>query len=93
MASKNKENIERSFLPLKEAATYLGIKKSTLYAYCQQRIIKFFKVRNRKIYFLIEDLNNFVLNEENLVKSKSQIENESVQKIRELQGSNNGKKG
>lgn len=75
---------ERSFLPLADAAIYLGLQKSTLYAYCSQRLLKFYKVRNRKIYFLKEDLDNFILNEQNLVKSQKQIEEEAQQHIQKM---------
>ncbi|MCK5050806.1 MAG: helix-turn-helix domain-containing protein [Candidatus Cloacimonetes bacterium] len=76
-----KEKTERSIMSLVQAADYLSLKKSTLYAYCHKHIIRFYKVRNRKVYFLKEDLDNFVLNEKNLVKSAQQISEEAAQHI------------
>jgi excisionase family DNA binding protein len=72
---------KRKFLTLAEAAEYLGLQKSTLYSYCKQRLIRFYKVRNRRNYFLKEDLDNFIINESNLVKSQSQIDEEAEQHL------------
>ena len=65
------------FLTSDEAAEYLGIAKITLYTYTHKRIIPFYKSR-RKIYFKLEDLENYVLNSKNRIKSIAEIEEEAA---------------
>lgn len=77
MEKTKRNTIQKSFISLDEASVYLGIKKSTLYSYTHNRIIPFYKPR-RKIYFKIEDLDNFVLNETNHCKSTTEIEAEAL---------------
>jgi excisionase family DNA binding protein len=67
----------RKFITVEDASTYLGIKKSTLYSYTHKRMIPFFKP-SHKIYFRIEDLNSFVMNEDCYFKSQEQIEVEAL---------------
>jgi hypothetical protein len=74
-------SIDRPFLSLASAAIYLGLKKSTLYSYCNRRMIRFYKINSRLNYFLKEDLDEFILNENNLVKSESQIKEEASEQI------------
>ena len=73
----NKTQIQKSFLTSDEAAEYLGIAKITLYTYTSRRIISHYK-KNRKLYFSLEDLENFVLNKDNRIKSTEEIEQEAV---------------
>lgn len=75
---------EKNFVSLTEAAEYLDLQKSTLYAYCRQRLIPFYKVNGRKNYFLRQDLDNFIINDRNLVKSQRQIEVEAEKHLREM---------
>jgi excisionase family DNA binding protein len=72
--------IESPFFSLSSAADYLHLKKSTLYSYTHKRVIPFYKLRGRKIYFRKEDLDNFITgeNDSNLVKSQKQIESEAI---------------
>jgi excisionase family DNA binding protein len=56
---------KKPFLTIQEASEYLGISKNTLYGYSSKGILPFYKIRNRKIYFRISDLNKFVLSPEN----------------------------
>lgn len=67
---------QRSFLTADEAAEYLGIAKITLYTYTSKRVIPFYKTR-RKIYFKVEDLENYVLNSNNRIKSTEEIYQEA----------------
>jgi len=71
-----KDSIPKAFLTTEETAAYLGIAKITLYTYTSKHILTYYKSR-RKLYFKISDLDDFVLNDNNRVKSKSEIENES----------------
>jgi hypothetical protein len=70
-------------LDIDEAKKYLSISKNSLYGYgyTSRNIIPYHKVQGRKIYFSVEDLNNFVLNKNNRYKSNEEIETEAVTKI------------
>ncbi len=59
---------KKSFLTIQETSEYLGISKNTLYGYTSKGILPFYKLRNRKLYFRISDLNKFVLSPENRVE-------------------------
>lgn len=78
---KEASSIKRPFLTMDEAANYLGISKATLYRYTCDNVLAYFKVRNRKNYFLKSDLDDFVLNSKNRCKSQSEIESEAATKI------------
>ena len=58
---------KKPFLTIQETSEYLGISKNTLYGYTSKGILPFYKIRNRKLYFRISDLNRFVLSPENRV--------------------------
>jgi excisionase family DNA binding protein len=68
----------RQFLNAEEAAAYLGIAKITLYTYTSKRIIPYYKSR-RKIYIKLADLDDFILRDQNRVKSVEEIEGEAKQ--------------
>jgi len=59
---------KKPFLTIQEASEYLGISKNTLYGYTSKGILPFYKLRNRKVYFRISDLNRFVLSPKNRVE-------------------------
>ena len=59
---------KKPFLTIQETSEYLGISKNTLYGYTSKGILPFYKLRNRKLYFRISDLNRFVLSPENRVE-------------------------
>ncbi len=50
---------ENKFLSFKEAVTYLGISKSTLYKLTSSKQIRFYKPKG-KIFFKQEDLESFM---------------------------------
>lgn len=81
MKTHDEKKNESPFLSLQEASRYLKLQPSTLYSYTHKRVIPFYKLRGRKIYFKKEDLDNFILSETNLVKSKQQIETEAISNI------------
>ncbi len=64
---------ERPFISIKEASKYLDIPLATLYSFTSKRTIPFFKLNDRKIYFSIEELDKFILNHNNKIKSKEEI--------------------
>jgi len=63
--SQVKTNEQRPFLTLDEASQYLGIPKNTIYRYTSQGALTFYKLRNRRLYFTINDLNKFVMDGKN----------------------------
>lgn len=71
----------RPFLTLEDAAEYLCISKHTLYVYTSKGIIRFYKLQGRRIYFKIDDLNHFILNEKNLSRSQDEIEEEAATRL------------
>jgi excisionase family DNA binding protein len=78
---QKKNKLESPFLSLQEASEYLKLKPSTIYSYTHKRVIPFYKLRGRKIYFRKEDLDNFIMNDMNLVKSKKQITSDALTNI------------
>jgi hypothetical protein len=76
--AKNEKVSRKTFMDLAEACEFLRLKPATLYSYNVNRVIPFYRIRGRKIYYRVEDLENFILNETNLVKSKQQIESEAI---------------
>ena len=73
--------MEKKFLTLTETTKYLGLSCATIYSYTHNKIIPFYKLRGRKLYFLKEEPDNFIINEDNHVKSKTQLENEVLNNI------------
>lgn len=66
---------QKPYLSLEEAATYLSLKKSTLYQYTSKKILPFYKIR-RKILFKVDELNEFI--ENHRVKTSDEIEEEAL---------------
>jgi len=67
---------QKPFLTSEEASQYLNIALITLYTYTSKRAIPFYKAR-RKLYFKREDLDNYILNNDNRVKSADEIQREA----------------
>ncbi|MBN1970786.1 MAG: helix-turn-helix domain-containing protein [Candidatus Delongbacteria bacterium] len=57
---KNQAVSTKKYLSLEEAAEYLNLSKSTLYTYSSKGLIRFFKLRGRKLYFTVNDLDRFI---------------------------------
>ncbi len=57
-----------------EAASFLRVRVGTVYQYVFRKILRHYKLNNRRLYFKLEDLQNFVINEQNLVQSNKEIE-------------------
>lgn len=70
------KHANKTFLTAEEAADYLGIAKITLYTYTSKRVIPYYKSR-RKIYIKLVDLDEFILNENNRVKSTRELQQEA----------------
>jgi excisionase family DNA binding protein len=72
---------QKPFLNIKAASEYLGISKNTLYTYTSKNAIPYYKLRGRRVYFKIDDLDNFILNKKNRYKSNDEIEMEASTRI------------
>lgn len=77
MKKQSETQIESPFMDLAEASFYLKLKPSTVYSYTHNKVLPYYKLRGRKLYFRKDHLDNFILNEANLVKSIDQIESEA----------------
>ena len=64
----------KEILTLEEAAEYMGMKKSYLYKLTSSNKFKFFSPLGKLIYFLKEDINDFLLQNPN--KTISSIEDD-----------------
>ena len=72
---------DKPFLSIDEASQYTKIPKATLYIYVSKGIISYHKLNNRRVYFRVEDLNNFLINKKNRFKSNTEIESEAMTKV------------
>lgn len=57
---KAKNIISEDLLTMDQAADFLKIKKSYLYKLTSDKLIKHYKPGGKKIYFLREDLSNYI---------------------------------
>lgn len=57
------DTFEKKFYSIDEIATLFGIPKSALYQLTAKKLIKHYKP-GRRLYFTIEDVNNYILNSE-----------------------------
>ena len=78
---QTQSEIESPFLSVTDAANYLRLKPATIYSYLHKKVLRHYKLRGRKIYFLKKDLDDFILKDENLVKSNQEIEDEAIAMI------------
>ena len=83
MNQQTQTKIESPWMTVEEAASYLRLQVSTIYSYLHKRVLKHYKLRGRRIYFKKEDLDNFIMgdNDLNLRKSQKQIEAEAISNI------------
>lgn len=52
--------MKNNYISFKEAVDYLKVSKSTLYKLTSNREIEFYKPNGGKIYFKLEDLDNWI---------------------------------
>ena len=71
----------KPFLTIDEASQYTGIPKQTLYQFTSKGRIPFHKLNDRRLYFSIDDLNEFILNNNNRRKSNAEIETEAITQL------------
>ena len=70
----------RPFIDLEEATSYLNLSKHSIYSLTSRNEIPYYK-RGRKIYFSIDELNNWVLQKENKIRSRDEIESLAATKV------------
>ncbi|MBN2789909.1 MAG: helix-turn-helix domain-containing protein [Candidatus Delongbacteria bacterium] len=66
------EKTKKTHFTFKETQEYLGVSKSTLYKYNMYNVIPYSKPNGRKVYYKIEDLNNYLLR--NPIRSEEQLD-------------------
>lgn len=60
--TNRQDNLSKEFLTVVEAAKYLSISESALYKKTSNKEIPYYVPGGKKIYFLKEDIDNWVLN-------------------------------
>lgn len=68
----------KPFMDMDEACEYLSISKHTMYKYTHKKIIPFYRLNGRKLYFKREELDAFILNKANRVSSQEEIESKAA---------------
>ena len=61
---EDKSNIDADLVKLlnaNQAAQHLSLSLSTLYKLCSRKVIPYFQPGGKKIYFLVTDLNKYIL--------------------------------
>ena len=76
MKAQQERMIKRPFMNLDETAEYLGLAKQTIYGYVHQKKLPHLKVNGKKLYFKVEDLDNFIMKSD-YIKSDEQIDQEA----------------
>jgi excisionase family DNA binding protein len=70
----NQNILRKTFLTIDEAAIYIGLEKTTLYRYCSDGKLDYYKPNKKNVYFRRTDLDDFL--EKSKQKSKRTIDNE-----------------
>lgn len=63
---------KKPFINLQEATKYLNVTRHTIYGWTSKNKIPYYKA-GRKIYFSIDELNNWILNKDNKIRSMDEI--------------------
>ena len=66
---------EKPFFSMEEASAYMGLPKNTLYQYTSKNLLPYYKT-GKRVYFKIDDLNQFILNEQNRYASIEELNRE-----------------
>ncbi len=72
---------DKPFMSVNEAADYIGVPKQSLYQITSKKIIPFYRPSGRRIYFKIDDLNEYILNKSGRYKSDDEIEAEATEYV------------
>jgi excisionase family DNA binding protein len=71
---------KKPFLSMEEATKYLNVTKHTIYGWTHNNKLPYYKA-GRRIYFSIDEINNWVLNKENKIRSNEEIKSLAATKI------------
>jgi len=71
---------KKPFMDLNEATQYLNVKKGTIYAWTCKNEIPYYKV-GRKLYFDVDEINEWVLNKDKKYRSNAEIESEAITRV------------
>ena len=71
---RTRVKVEKKFKTLPEASEYLNLTKATLYRFLMRKEIPYYKPNQRKIYFLTEDLDKWIM--KNRISSNAEINEE-----------------
>lgn len=69
-----KENLRKPFLTLEELSQYIGVSKHTLYMWNSKNKIPYYKPDGKIIFYKLEDVDSYVLDPKNRIKSHKEIE-------------------
>jgi excisionase family DNA binding protein len=78
-ASKPEEDVKKPFMDINAASEYTGISKNTLYGYHAENRIPYHKP-GKKVFYKIEDLNSFILDEKSRFSSANEFANRRIKK-------------
>jgi len=75
---------EKKFLTSKEASDYLSVSISCIQRYCHFKVIPYYRPQGSRgrIYFLKEDLDNFILG--GRISSKAEIKEKAQIRLHEM---------
>lgn len=66
-------NQNKPFLTVEDFSTLTGLKKSTIYQYCSDGKISYFRPTGKHTFFTWEAIQEFIMNEKHYMKSNSEI--------------------
>lgn len=82
--------LKKDVLSLREACIYLEISPSHLYKLTSEMVIPFYKPNGKKLYFKLDDLNNWLL--KNRVESREEINQKALEYVNKNNFGKGGRK-
>lgn len=76
-----KENLRKPFLTLEELCQYIGVTKHTLYMWNSKNKIPYYKPEGKIVFYKLEDVDAYILDPKNRIKSHKEIATEVRTKI------------
>lgn len=70
----------KPFLTMEDVVELTGLKRSTIYTYLNEGKLTHYKISNKKIFFRLEDVNQFIFSRKNLRTSKTELKQEALTK-------------
>ncbi len=79
---ENIENIlnqkDRPFLSFKQALEFLDVPEGTLRVWCSKSLLPYYRINNKRVFFKVDDIVQFVLSDTNRFKSRKEIEQSAI---------------